>query len=182
QVRDALNKAARMVVNYCLENQIGVVVFGWNKGQKNAANMGRKTNQKFVQIPTARLKKRIEELCELHGIEFVEQEESYTSKASALDLDVIPIFGEKPEGWKPSGRRVKRGLYESADGTQINADCNGAWNIGRKANVTGMLRKPASGQLTSPRRLRIWTLNSNLSEVLKPSSEDGESPVLQLGE
>ena len=183
QMRDAVNKAARMVVNYCLENQIGVVVFGWNKGQKNAANMGRKTNQKFVQIPTAKLKNRIAQLCELYGIDFVEQEESYTSKASALDLDVIPVFGEKPEGWKPSGRRVKRGLYKSADGTRINADCNGAWNIGRKAQVTGMQCKPASGQLTSPRRLRIWSLRtSRLAEVLKPSNEAGESPALQSGE
>ena len=183
QMRDAVNKAARMVVNYCLENRIGVVVFGWNKGQKNAANMGRKTNQKFVQIPTAKLKNRIAQLCELYGIEFVEQEESYTSKASALDLDVIPVFGEKPEGWKPSGRRVKRGLYKSADGTCINADGNGAWNIGRKAKVTGMQCKPARGQLTSPRRLRIWSLRSSgLAEVLKPLNEAGESPVLQSGE
>ena len=182
-MRDAVNKAARMVVNYCLEDQIGTLVFGWNKGQKNAANMGRKTNQKFVQIPTAKLKNRISQLCELYGIEFIEQEESYTSKASALDLDVIPVFGAKPEGWKPSGRRVKRGLYKSADGTLINADCNGGWNIGRKSKVTGMQCKPASGQLTSPRRLRIWTLNSSrLAEVLKPSNEAGESPVLQSGE
>ena len=183
QMRDAVNKAARMVVNACLEGQIGTLVFGWNRGQKNAANMGRKTNQKFVQIPTARLKNRIAQLCELYGIEFIEQEESYTSKASALDLDSIPVFGAKPELWKPSGRRVKRGLYKSADGTLINADCNGAWNIGRKANVTGMQCKPASGQLTSPRRLRFWQLpSSNLSEVLKPSNEAGESPVLQSGE
>lgn len=183
QMRDAVNKAARQGVNYCVANQIGVVVFGWNKGQKNKANMGRKTNQKFVQIPTAKLKKRISQLCELYGIEFTPQEESYTSKASALDLDVIPVFGAKPEGWKPSGTKPKRGLYKSADGTRINADCNGAWNIGRKANVTGMQCKPASGQLTSPRRLRIWSLRtSRLAEVLKPLTEAGESPVLQSRE
>ena len=182
-MRDAVNKAARMVVSYCLENQIGTLVFGWNKGQKSGANMGRKTNQKFVQIPTAKLKNRISQLCELYGIDFLEQEESYTSKASALDLDFIPVFGEKPESWKPSGTRPKRGLYKSADGSRINADCNGAWNIGRKANVTGMQCKPTSGQLTSPRRLRFWQLSSsNLSEVLKPSKEAGESPVLQSGE
>ena len=183
QMRDAVNKAARMVINYCLENQIGTLVFGWNRGQKNKANLGKKTNQKFVQIPTARLKNRIAQLCEQYGIDFIEQEESYTSKASALDLDVIPVFGEKPEGWKPSGMRVKRGLYKSAEGTCINADGNGAWNIGRKAKVTGMQCKPASGQLTSPRRLRIWSLRSSrLAEVLKPLSEARESPVLQSAE
>jgi putative transposase len=179
QMRDAVNKAARMVVNRCLENQIGTLIFGWNKGQKSSANMGRKTNQKFVQIPTAKLKGRIKQLCDLHGIQFIEQEESYTSKASALDLDVIPVYGEKPEGWKASGRRVKRGLYRSSDKTLVNADCNGAWNIGRKANVPGMLDKPDRGQLTSPKRLRIWSLrNSSLSEALKPVKLTRESPAL----
>ena len=91
---------------------------------------------------------------------FREQEESYTSKVSALDLDEIPVYGEKPEGWKPLGKRVKRGLYQSADGTQINADCNGSWNIGRKAKVVGMQCKPSRGHLTSPKRLRIWNLRS----------------------
>jgi IS605 OrfB family transposase len=159
QMRDAVNKAARVVINHCLENGIGVVVFGWNKGQKQNVKMGKKTNQKFVQIPTAKLKNRIAQLCEAHGIEFIEQEESYTSKASTLDLDFIPVFGAKPEGWEPSGKRLKRGLYRSADGTTINADCNGAWNIARKAKVTGTYCEPARGVLTSPRRLRIWDLH-----------------------
>lgn len=160
QMRDAVNKAARIVINHCIENNIGTVVFGWNKGQKQGANMGRKNNQKFVQIPTGKLKVRIQQLCEQLGIVFIEQEESYTSKASALDLDEIPVYGEKPEGWKPSGRRVKRGLYKSKDGSLINADCNGAFNIGRKSQVTGMQRPARGLNLTSPMRLRLWTLPS----------------------
>jgi IS605 OrfB family transposase len=91
-MRDAVNKAARLVVNHCLNHGIGTVVFGWNQRQKDGANMGCKTNQMFVQIPTAKLKNRIAQLCETHGILFVEQEESYTSQASALDLDVIPVL------------------------------------------------------------------------------------------
>ena len=179
QMRDAVNKAARTVLNYCIESGVGTLVFGWNKGQKNGSNMGRKNNQKFVQVPTARLKKRIEQMCELYGIQFIEQEESYTSKASALDLDWIPVYGEKPEGWESSGRRVKRGLYRSADGTVVNADCNGAYNIGRKAQVTGMQCKPTRGQLTSPRRLFVWDhRNSSVTEVLKPVKFIGESPSL----
>jgi transposase len=59
--------------------------------------MGKKANQKFVQIPTARLKNRIAQLCEQHGIQFVETEESYTSKASFVDRDFLPTIGEKPE-------------------------------------------------------------------------------------
>ena len=67
QMRDAVNKAARRVINHCVEKGIGRVIFGWNKGKKKSANMGGKNNQKFVQIPTARLKGRIAQLCEQHG-------------------------------------------------------------------------------------------------------------------
>ena len=165
QVRDAINKAARLVINHCLENQIGTVVFGWNKGQKDLINLGSKTNQKFVQIPTGKLKDRIKQLCEQYGIKFVETEESYTSKASFLDSDELPTFGEKPEEWQESGKRVKRGLYRTANNWYINADCNGAANILRKVattlrqgsvqtwgfNLSGVGR----GALTTPLRFRF---------------------------
>jgi putative transposase len=159
QMRDGINKAARLVINHCIENQIGAIVFGWNKGQKDGANMGAKTNQKFVQVPTARLKGRIAQLAEQYGIKFVETEESYTSKASFLDSDSLPVFGAKPEGWKPSGKRLKRGLYRSSNGTKINADCNGAGNIIRKvaATLSINLDGVSSGALITPLRVRLWT-------------------------
>jgi IS605 OrfB family transposase len=152
QMRDAVNKAARIVINHCLENEIGTIIFGWNQGQKNELNLGAKTNQKFVQIPTAKLKERIAQLCEQYGIKFVETEESYTSKASFLDNDELPKYGEKPDGWQPSGKRIKRGLYRSADNWLVNADCNGSANILRK--VKAMLKLDLSrvtrGILTMP--------------------------------
>ncbi len=160
QMRDAVNKAARMVINLAIENNIGTIVFGWNKGQKQESNMGKKNNQKFVQIPTGKLKKRVQQLCEQYEIKFIETEESYSSQASSLDLDDIPKYGEKPELWKPSGKRVKRGLYRSARGIELNADINGSINIARK--VTRQYgfqfdaRSLARGVLTMPRRLRLW--------------------------
>lgn len=159
QMRDAVNKAARIVVNYCLKNGIGLIVFGWNNGQKDSANMGAKTNQKFVSVPTAKLKDRIAQLCEQYGIRFEETEESYTSKASFLDNDELPKYGEKPNEWKSSGRRVKRGLFRTATFGYINADCNGAANILRKVkgklglDLSGLTR----GVLTAPNRLRLWS-------------------------
>nr|WP_293095049.1 transposase [Okeania sp. SIO2F4] len=96
QMRDAVNKAARFVLNWCIEHQIGTIVFGWNQRQKDSINIGKKNNQQFVQIPTAKLKTRIAELSEQQGIKFVLTEESYTSKASFLDDDFLPTFGEKP--------------------------------------------------------------------------------------
>jgi len=163
QVRDAVNKAARKIVNHCLENRIGTIVFGWNKGQKDSANMGKKTNQKFVQIPTGRLKERISQLCEQYGIRFVETEESYTSKASFVDSDFLPTIGAKPEGWKESGKRVKRGLYRTADNQYINADCNGAANILRKVATTlGLCLEGVSrGALLTPLKVRLWTLQES---------------------
>jgi putative transposase len=165
QIRDAVNKAARKVVNHCLENQIGTIIFGWNKGQKDGANLGRKTNQKFVQIPTGRLKARISQLFEQYGIAFFESEESYTSKASFVDLDTLPTFGEKPEGWKASGKRVKRGLYRTKNNQYINADCNGAANVLRKVSTTlGLCLDGVSrGALLTPLRIRLWTLQESPS-------------------
>ena len=157
-MRDAVNKAARQVIGHCLDNKIGTVVFGWNKGQKDSANMGKKTNQKFVQIPTARLKTRIAQLCEQYGLQFVETEESYTSKASFVDRDELPTFGEKPEGWQATGKRTKRGLYRTAMNWYINADCNGAANILRKvATMLGLdLSGVGRGSLTAPTRMYFW--------------------------
>lgn len=168
QMRDAVNKAARIVVGYCIENDIGTLAFGWNKGQKDGANMGKKTNQKFVQIPTARLKGRIKQLCEINGIVFIETEESYTSKASFLDADSLPVYGEKPEGWKSSGKRVKRGLFRSAMNFYINADCNGAANIIRKVatKLELCLSGVSRGSLTSPLKVRFWPGLSQKSQSL----------------
>ena len=158
QMRDAVNKSARMVINHCIERGIGTVVFGWNMRQKDGAKMGAKTNQKFVSIPTARLKDRIAQLCEQHGLRFVETEESYTSKASFLDDDFLPTIGAKPDSWEPSGKRIKRGLYRMGANHYINADCNGASNILREVSMTlGIdLSRVCRGALTRPTRINFW--------------------------
>ena len=126
QMRDGVNKAAKLIVDHCLKFGIGTLVIGWNEGFKNNANIGRVNNQKFVQMPLGKLKDRLAQLCDLHGIRFQETEESYTSKSSYLDGDSLPVYGSKPEGWKASGKRVKRGLYRTKTGLLVNADLNGA--------------------------------------------------------
>lgn len=133
-----------------------------------------KTTQSFVQIPTAKLKERIKQLCEYYGIKFVETEESYTSKASFLDGDFLPTFGEKPEGWEPSGKRVKRGMYRTAIGKMINADLNGAANILRKVETQlGLcLVKVCRRVLTLATRFKIWE-----TKALKRREADSSLPV-----
>ncbi|MFY7933780.1 MAG: RNA-guided endonuclease InsQ/TnpB family protein [Microcystis aeruginosa] len=167
KIRDAVNKAARLVINHCLEHQIVVVVFGWNKEQKQECNLDKNNNQSFVSIPTAKLKERIRQLCEQCGIKFIETEESYTSKASFLDNDSLPKFGERPEGWQPSGKRTKRGLYRTAQNQYINADANGAANIIRKVSTTLNfdLSRVSRGVLTRPQKFKFWSAKKTRSPL-----------------
>ncbi len=160
-MRDGVNKAAKLIVDHCLKHGIGTLVIGWNEGFKSNANMGKLNNQKFVQMPLAKLKDRLKQLCDLHGIRFQETEESYTSKASFLDGDSLPVYGQKPEGWKASGKRVKRGLYQSANGSIVNADLNGAANILRKVASNLSLDLGSLGRrcLTTVARIRLWALS-----------------------
>lgn len=158
QMRDGVNKAAKLIVQHCIDNGIGTLVIGWNDSFQLNANMGRVNNQKFVQMPLGKLKNRLKQLCDLHGIKFETTEEAYTSKASFLDGDSLPKYGEKPDGWKASGRRVKRGLYRSANGTLVNADLNGAANILRKvaSNLGINLSRLGRRCLTTVARQRLW--------------------------
>jgi len=160
QMRDGINKAAKLIIDHCVKHGIGTLVIGWNEGFKANANMGRLNNQKFVQMPLGKLKDRLKQLCDLHSIRFQETEESYTSKASYLDGDSLPKYGEKPEGWKASGKRIERGLYRSANGSVVNADLNGAANILRKvaSNLSIDLGLLGRRSLTTVARVRLWAL------------------------
>ena len=158
RMRDYINKAARKVADYCVKNDVGTVVFGWNKGNKTSVNIGKRNNQNFVQLPTAKLKARLKVVLEEIGINFVETEEAYTSKASFLDADSLPKYGEKPDGWRASGKRTTTKLYRTAAGWIINADCNGAANILRKvASILGLnLSEITRGAVTRPLRLDLY--------------------------
>jgi putative transposase len=146
QMRDAINKAARFIINRCLADKVGNLVIGWNEGQKVGSNMGKLSNQNFVPIPTGRLIERLKQLCPEYGILLTITEESYTSKSSFLDNDLLPKYGEKPvrasvsegEGYKFSGTRITRGQYKTQNGILLNSDCHGAANILKKGcDVSG---------------------------------------------
>lgn len=155
QVRDYLNKAARYIIDFCISNQIGTVIIGFNPGMKQEINIGKRNNQNFVQIPHSLLRLKLQSLCERYGLQFKEQEESYTSKASALDGDNLPVYNaDNPAEYKFSGKRVHRGLYRTAQGWLINADCNGACNIGIKSKHDGF-NLVSRGVLATPLRVKI---------------------------
>ncbi|MBV9689832.1 MAG: transposase [Ktedonobacteraceae bacterium] len=129
-----MHTASKRIVDLLVKEGIGTLVIGKNDGWKQKANMGKQTNQNFVQIPHARLIAMLTYKAELVGITVKITEESYTSKASLLDLDSLPVRDPNNGNEKHtfSGKRVKRGLYRTADGRYVNADINGSGNIIRK--------------------------------------------------
>jgi IS605 OrfB family transposase len=156
QVRDYLNKTARLIVNHCINTKIERLIVGFNIGMKDGINIGSRNNQNFVQIPLYSLRNKLKSLCERYGLIYQEQEESYTSKASALDGDDLPIYNaDKPTTYQFSGKRVKRGLYRSKGGHLINSDTNGAANIGRKSKQNGFTGL-SRGCLAQPLRIKVY--------------------------
>jgi putative transposase len=154
QILDYMNKASRYIINYCIDNQIGTLVVGYNPDWKRSINIGKRNNQNFVAIPHANLRQKLEGLCTRYRIQYVEQEESYTSQASFLDDDEIPVWSGESKDYKFSGCRAHRGLYKSAKGLLTNADCNGAANILRKSKQKALSRL-YTGDLASPLRVRL---------------------------
>ena len=156
RINDYLSKAARTIVNYCLNNDIGKLVLGYNEDFQRNSNIGSINNQNFVNIPYGKLRDKLIYLCKLYGIEFKLQEESYTSKASFFDGDEIPIYDkENLQEYIFSGKRIKRGLYQTSGGKLINADCNGALNILRKSKVVDLSVLYNRGELNTPKRIRV---------------------------
>ncbi|WP_338943154.1 transposase [Fusobacterium polymorphum] len=156
RIEDYLSKVARIIINYCLNNDIGKIVLGYNEDFQRNSNIGSINNQNFVNIPYGKLRDKLIYLCKLYGIEFKLQEESYTSKASFFDGDEIPIYDkENPQEYIFSGKRIKRGLYQTSIGKLINADCNGALNILRKSKVVDLSILYNRGELNTPKRIRV---------------------------
>lgn len=126
RIIDFLHKVTTKLVNHLDSYNIDTVIFGHNIGQKQDINLGKVTNQNFVQIPFIQLITQLQYKCQLKGIQFIVTEESHTSKCSFLDKESI----EHHKKYK--GERVKRGLFKTSKDILINADVNGSLNIGRK--------------------------------------------------
>jgi len=157
QVNDYINKTCSYIINYCIHNNIGNLVIGYNKTLQKGSNMGKRNNQNFVNLPLGNIRTKLRYLCERYNINFVEQEESYTSKSDFLANDILPeINSENQEKYIFSGKRISRGQYKSSIDKIINADVNGSLNILRKANIvsiTSIQKNPE--MLKQPFRIRI---------------------------
>lgn len=134
RIGDYLHKATRQVTDVCALHGISKVVVGDVSKSLDQINLGKKTNQNFVNLSLGQFRDKLRYKLELHGIELSVTNESYTSKASFIDADSLPKKYEPSMPHSFSGKRVKRGLYRSQNGTALNADANGAYNILRKSN------------------------------------------------
>ena len=156
KLNDYMSKAARYIVDYCINNDIGNIVVGYNETFQRNSDIGKRNNQTFVNIPYGKLRDKLEYLSKLYGINIIKQEESYTSKASFFDKDNIPIYCDNNHNaYSFSGQRIKRGLYKTGTNKLINADINGALNIMRKSSVVDINILCSRGEVDTPIRIRI---------------------------
>jgi putative transposase len=147
KVKNYLHHSSRFVINQLVSNQISVLVVGKNNQWKQEITLGSRNNQNFVQIPHATFIDQLKYKAQLVGIRVVLQEESYTSKCSFLDGEAIQKHADY------QGKRIKRGLFRSKNGTLLNADVNGSANILKKAFPTAFKGYGIEGVVVHPIRV-----------------------------
>ncbi len=161
QVNHYLHAASKRIIDFLVKEGVGTIIVGKNPLWKQEAGMGKRNNQNFVQIPHARFIDMLTYKASLVGIQVEVQEESYTSKASFLDLDPIPTY--KPDddtAYSFSGKRIGRRnrLYRAKDGRIMCADVNGSYNILRKRKPDAFAHVDAKGiaaYVVQPLRLAL---------------------------
>ncbi|HEY7348722.1 MAG TPA: transposase [Ktedonobacterales bacterium] len=158
RINHYLHAASKTIIALLVAEAIGTLVIGKNLLWKQEVELGRVNNQHFMQIPHARFIDMLSYKAELAGLRVIVQEESYTSKASFLDLDPLPVYDPKRKDQPVfSGKREQRGLYRARDGRRIQADVNGSYNIGRKA-VPNSFGQGIEGVAVRPVGLLISTV------------------------
>ncbi len=159
QVNHYLHTASKRIVDFLVEEGVGTIIIGKNPLWKQGVNNGRHNNQNFVSIPHARFIEMITYKAALVGIQVEVTEESYTSKASFLDLDEIPVYHTNDEEEHLfSGKRIgrRKRLYRTKDGREICADVNGAYNILRKRKPDAFSKtKGPAAYVVQPVRLAV---------------------------
>ena len=157
RVNDYISKTCSYIIEYCMGNDIGNIVLGYNPEFQRNCNLGRRNNQNFVNLPLGRISEKLDYLCARNNIKFHKQEESYTSRSDFLANDPLPVYEpKKGKAYVFSGKRVSRGQYQSVAGRVINADVNGSLNILRKLGIVDLTKIQSSpDSLRQPSRIKI---------------------------
>jgi putative transposase len=111
RINHYLHAASKKVIALLVAEDIGTLVIGKIPLWKQDVELGCVNNQQFVQLRHARFIDMLSYKAKLAGIRVIVQEESYTSKASFLDTDPLPVYDSKRE--EPpafSGKRVEAAL------------------------------------------------------------------------
>jgi putative transposase len=157
-IYDVFHKTSRWIINYCVKNDTGTIIIGYNKLWKQAIRLGKRTNQNFAQIPFSKLIAMIEYKAKLFGIQVIQHEESYTSKCSFLDNESIKkhnvYCGKRLRKIVIHGQKMKCNLFQCDNGKIINGDVNAAYNILKKA-VPSAFAEELVGLVLSPLSVRL---------------------------
>jgi putative transposase len=148
KINDYIHKSTDYLVKFCLQNELNTLIVGYNELWKQEINIGKRNNQNFVNIPYYKLIQMLTYKCQKNGINFITHEESYTSKCSFIDNEDI----KKHEVYL--GKRIKRGLFKSYNGTLINADVNGSYNIMKKV-VPNVFSNGIEGVAVHPYKINL---------------------------
>jgi len=184
-VNDYMHRASHVVVKTCVDNGISKVIVGDVAKSLYHINLGKKNNQNFVNLSLGQFVEKLNYKLGSHSIELIVTNESYTSKASFVDNDSMPKRYNPNAKKKPtfSGKRIKRGLYKSSQGTLLNADANGAYNILRKidsdfsfSGLISMVGKSISEWLHPTKRIRF--LNQKTHQLSNPKREQRDKGLI----
>jgi len=148
KIMNNLHSVSRYIINYAIYNDVDTIIVGQNKQWKTDINLGKKTNQSFVNIPHSKFINILKYKSEESGIKFKTIEESYTSKVDHLANEQLKPHEEY------LGKRIKRGLFQSSVNKLINADVNGAIGIMKKV-IGNDLIYPIQGLVFNPIKITI---------------------------
>lgn len=138
-INQEFNKITNRIIDYCRKFSISKIVYGLNKGLKNKLNLGKNNNKNFYVIPHYQFKELLKWKSSLYGIEFIEQEESYTSKFNCI-LKGFNIWKYYYPDFKPTDTVLKlqgvrgtkyRNIFKYKN-YKFHADVNGSFNIIKK--------------------------------------------------
>jgi len=162
KTRDSIHKMSRYLIDLCKKNNVGTIVIGYNEGWKTRSKLSKAINRRFIPLPFYKLIESIRYKAILVGINVIVQEESYTSKCSALDNEAIE-FHLNYDGVRNPTIRGKDGVehkhygqfYSEISDKYIHSDVNGAFNIGRKGTPSLFNKIPQNWMLIPPKRIAV---------------------------
>ena len=149
------NKTVKIIMDYCKTHDIGTIVVGYSKTIRKSDLYEKEYYDKFMRLSMREFKSKLEHKCKIYDIDFIKQEESYTSKSDFLAGDILPSINvENLKTYEFKGERISRGQYKSSTNTILNADINASLNILKKSkmiNINNLMKI----DIKQPKRIKV---------------------------